>query len=146
MIKIKQIIIIIIIIIYYYLLLRVAMRINSKMNIPHKPLNHANGVRTLSFGIECLLHNNGGDITKLIGQLRFPLLPSHLKLSFIQNLPNKTNAISESSLGFTSKPGYCLFFLLFASPTRETYLFVYNFCLFFLLFAVPHESVFSAKG
>ncbi len=62
------------------------MRINGEMNFTHKPLDHSDGVRTLRLGIERFLHNDCGDIAKLIGQLRFSLLPSHLKLSFIQNL------------------------------------------------------------
>lgn len=80
-----------------YLLLWTATRINSKMDFMHKSLNHTDSVRAISFRINGLLHNNCCNIPKLIRKLRFPLFPSNLKLSFVQNLQ------SESIISLTVK-------------------------------------------
>lgn len=62
------------------------MWVDGKMNLTHEALNHANSVRSLSFGIKGFLHNDGGNVPELTGQLRLSLLPGNLELSFLQNL------------------------------------------------------------
>lgn len=59
------------------------------MNFVHQPLNQTDSVRAPSLWIIGFLHHNCGNIPKLTGQLRFSLLPSDLKLPFIQDLQHK---------------------------------------------------------
>lgn len=84
-----------------YLLLGITIGVNSEVNVTHEPLDHTDGVRALSFGVVCFLHNNGGNVSKLIRQLGLPLFPGDLKLALIQNLKTRTNAQSsyQNSLG-----------------------------------------------
>lgn len=84
------------------LLLGAAIWINSKMNLLHEALNHADSVRALSLRIISLLHHNGGNIPKLTRQQRFPFFPSDLKLPLLQNLEQPDNKFNSQPSHVTS--------------------------------------------
>ena len=74
-----------------YLFLGGKIWVNSKMYLVHEALNHGDGVGAAGLRVDGLLHDDGGDITELTGELRLPLLAGDLELPFLQNLKKQSN-------------------------------------------------------
>jgi hypothetical protein len=56
----------------------------------HEALNHGDGVGAAGLRVDGLLHDDGGDVAELAGELRLPLLARDLELPFLKNLAVQT--------------------------------------------------------
>ena len=56
------------------------------MYLVHEALDHGDGVGSAGLRVDGLLHDDGGDVAELAGELRLPLLAGDLELPFLQNL------------------------------------------------------------
>jgi hypothetical protein len=59
------------------------------VNLVHEALDHSDGVGAACVRVDGLLHDNGGDVPELAGQLRLPLLARDLEFPFLQNLERR---------------------------------------------------------
>ena len=53
-------------------------------------------VRAARLRVDGLLHDDGGDVAELAGELRLPLLAGDLELPFLENLKQQQAAANES--------------------------------------------------
>jgi len=54
--------------------------------VVHEALDHSDGVGSARLRVDGLLHDDGGDVAELAGELRLPLLAGDLELPFLENL------------------------------------------------------------
>jgi hypothetical protein len=62
------------------------------VNLVHEALDHGHGVGAAGLRVDSLLHDDGGDVPELGGELRLPLLARNLELPFLQYLTGNTAA------------------------------------------------------
>lgn len=78
-----------------YLFLGAKVCIDRKVYVVHEALDHGHGVGSTGLRVDGLLHDDGGDVPELGGQLRLPLLARNLELPFLQYLTAAT--VTKSS-------------------------------------------------
>ena len=77
--------------------------IDRKVYVVHEVLDHVHGVGAPGLRIDSLLHDDGGDVPELHGQLRTPLLARNLELPFLQNLTEHNNLTEQHNHGWFPK-------------------------------------------
>ena len=69
------------------------------MYLVHEALDHGDGVGAAGLRVDGLLHDDGGDVAELAGELRLPLLAGDLELPFLQNLQKHQRGASSLARG-----------------------------------------------
>ena len=74
-----------------YLFLGGEVWVDGEVYLVHEALDHGDGVGAAGLRVDGLLHDDGGDVAELAGELRLPLLAGDLELPFLQNLKKQSN-------------------------------------------------------